>query len=97
MFQSTDFQEVIVNAHQVREKLEKLGCFQNIGIFIDTSSGKEATQNGLEVNFLHINLFRNNPIIIFIMLSEIYFIFLGDFFCERTKKSYRRCKYHGWK
>ncbi|KAK6633716.1 hypothetical protein RUM44_004323 [Polyplax serrata] len=51
LFHSQDFQEVIVNAHKVRGKLEKLGCFQNIGIFIDTSSGAEATLNGLEVTF----------------------------------------------
>lgn len=51
LFQSRDFQEVIVNAHRVRGKLEDLDCFRNVGIFIDTSTGPEATANGLEVNF----------------------------------------------
>jgi len=49
LFQATDFQEVIVGAHKVRGKLEGLGCFRNIGIFIDTSSGPDATPDGLEV------------------------------------------------
>ncbi|EEB19878.1 sorting and assembly machinery sam50 protein, putative [Pediculus humanus corporis] len=51
LFKAKDFQEVIINAHKVRGKLEKLGCFQNIGIFIDTSTGAEATLDGLEVTF----------------------------------------------
>lgn len=49
LFQAKDFQEVIVGAHKVRGKLEGLGCFRNIGIFIDTSSGPDATPDGLEV------------------------------------------------
>lgn len=49
LFQAKDFQEVIVGAHKVRGKLEGLGCFRNIGIFIDTSSGPDATPEGLEV------------------------------------------------
>jgi outer membrane protein insertion porin family len=49
LFQAKDFQEVIVGAHKVRGKLEGLGCFRNIGIFIDTSSGPDATPEGVEV------------------------------------------------
>lgn len=49
LFQAKDFQEVIVGAHKVRGKLEGLGCFRNIGIFIDTSSGPDATPDGVEV------------------------------------------------
>jgi outer membrane protein insertion porin family len=49
LFQARDFQEVIVGAHKVRGKLEGLGCFRNIGIFIDTSSGPHATPEGVEV------------------------------------------------
>lgn len=49
LFQAKDFQEVIIGAHKVRGKLEGLGCFRNIGIFIDTSSGPDATPEGLEV------------------------------------------------
>ncbi|PSN40542.1 Sorting and assembly machinery component 50 [Blattella germanica] len=51
LFDAKDFQEVIVGAQQVRGKLENLGCFRNIGIFIDTSSGPNATPEGLEVTF----------------------------------------------
>ncbi|XP_066991173.1 sorting and assembly machinery component 50 homolog A isoform X2 [Anabrus simplex] len=51
LFKAKDFQEVIVGAHAIRGKLEALGCFRNIGIFIDTSSGPGATPNGLEVTF----------------------------------------------
>lgn len=53
LFQAKDFQEVILCAQKVRGKLEGLGCFRNIGIFIDTSSGPGATPEGLEVyNFI---------------------------------------------
>ncbi|XP_069685589.1 sorting and assembly machinery component 50 homolog isoform X1 [Periplaneta americana] len=51
LFKAKDFQEVIVGAHKVRGKLEGLGCFRNIGIFIDTSSGPDATPEGLEITF----------------------------------------------
>ena len=49
LFQAKDFQDVIVGAQKVRGKLEGLGCFRNIGIFIDTSSGPNATPEGVEV------------------------------------------------
>lgn len=49
LFQAKDFQEVIIGAHKVRGKLEGLGCFRNIGILIDTSSGPDATPEGVEV------------------------------------------------
>lgn len=51
LFQAKDFQDVIVGAQKVRGKLEGLGCFRNIGIFIDTSSGPNATPEGVEVTF----------------------------------------------
>lgn len=34
---------------QVRTKLDSLGCFRNIAVFIDTSKGPDATTDGLEV------------------------------------------------
>lgn len=52
LFKAKDFQEVIIGAHQIRGKLENLGCFRNIGIYIDISNGPDATPNGLEVSFL---------------------------------------------
>lgn len=51
LFKAHDFQEVIVRAHKVRGKLEALGCFKNIGIFIDISEGPNATPEGVEVTF----------------------------------------------
>lgn len=36
---------------QVRGRLESLGCFKNVGVFIDTSKGDKATKDGLEITF----------------------------------------------
>lgn len=36
---------------QTRLKLDALGCFRNIGVYIDTSKGPNATDDGLEVTF----------------------------------------------
>lgn len=52
LFSSKDFAEVITNANRVRGRLEALGCFKHVDIFIDTSSGKDATDDGLEVILL---------------------------------------------
>ncbi|XP_015510804.2 sorting and assembly machinery component 50 homolog B isoform X1 [Neodiprion lecontei] len=51
MFKAKDFQDVIVRAHKVRGKLDALGCFGNIGVYIDTSKGSDATPEGVEVTF----------------------------------------------
>ncbi|XP_049767186.1 sorting and assembly machinery component 50 homolog B [Schistocerca cancellata] len=51
LFKAQDFQQVLLGAHKVREKLDALGCFRNIGIYIDISSGPGATPHGLEVTF----------------------------------------------
>lgn len=40
--------------HKVRGRLEALGCFKNVGVFIDTSKGEKATKDGLEITF-HVN------------------------------------------
>lgn len=48
MFLATDFEDVIVKAHNVRSKLEALGCFRDVGVFVDVSS---MTKEGLEVTF----------------------------------------------
>lgn len=39
------------NFFQARLKLDELGCFKNIAVFIDTSKGTNATTDGLEVTF----------------------------------------------
>lgn len=51
LFKARDFQDVILKAHDVRSRLDSLGCFRNIGVYIDTSSGPNATVDGLEVTF----------------------------------------------
>ena len=51
LFKAQDFYDVILRASKVREKLGTLGCFKNIGIYIDTSQGPDATPEGVEVTF----------------------------------------------
>ncbi|XP_050464520.1 sorting and assembly machinery component 50 homolog isoform X2 [Cataglyphis hispanica] len=49
LFKAKNFEDVIVRAYKVREKLDTLGCFKNVGVYIDTSQGPEATPDGVEV------------------------------------------------
>jgi len=51
LFTAEDFQQVVLKAHEARVRLESLGCFKRIGIFIDTSTGPNSTDEGLEVTF----------------------------------------------
>ncbi|XP_050358562.1 sorting and assembly machinery component 50 homolog [Nymphalis io] len=51
LFHATDFEDVILRAHKVRRALDSMGCFKDIGVFIDVSSGPGATPEGLEVTF----------------------------------------------
>ncbi|XP_046639172.1 sorting and assembly machinery component 50 homolog [Daphnia pulicaria] len=51
LFEAGDFQQVVLKSQEVRSKLEKLGCFKNVGVFIDTSRGEDASSNGLEITF----------------------------------------------
>nr|CAH7753791.1 unnamed protein product [Callosobruchus chinensis] len=51
LFKATDFQDVLLKAHRARVKLDELGCFKNISVFIDTSKGPKSTADGLEVTF----------------------------------------------
>uniref|UniRef100_A0A2A4JHT8 Bacterial surface antigen (D15) domain-containing protein n=1 Tax=Heliothis virescens TaxID=7102 RepID=A0A2A4JHT8_HELVI len=51
LFKAQDFEDVIVRAHKVRQALDNLGCFRNICVYIDVSSGPDATPDGLEVTF----------------------------------------------
>ncbi|KAJ8916606.1 hypothetical protein NQ315_000251 [Exocentrus adspersus] len=51
LFKAKDFQDVLIKAHRARVKLDELGCFKNISVFIDTSKGDKATPDGLEVTF----------------------------------------------
>ncbi|XP_063228333.1 sorting and assembly machinery component 50 homolog [Bacillus rossius redtenbacheri] len=51
LMKARNLQEVILKAHRTREKLSSLGCFKNIGIFIDTSSGEGSSPHGYEVTF----------------------------------------------
>ncbi|CAB3254417.1 unnamed protein product [Arctia plantaginis] len=51
LFHATDFEDVILRAHKVRRALDAMGCFREIGVLIDVSSGPDATPEGLEVTF----------------------------------------------
>ncbi|XP_060808973.1 sorting and assembly machinery component 50 homolog [Amyelois transitella] len=51
LFHATDFEDVILRAHKVRRALDAMGCFRDIGVYIDVSSGPGATPEGLEVTF----------------------------------------------
>ncbi|XP_075988751.1 sorting and assembly machinery component 50 homolog A [Anticarsia gemmatalis] len=51
LFHATDFEDVIMRAHKVRRALDAMGCFRDIGVLIDVSSGPDATPEGLEVTF----------------------------------------------
>ncbi|XP_076642464.1 sorting and assembly machinery component 50 homolog A isoform X1 [Halictus rubicundus] len=51
LFKAKDFQDVILCAHKVKGKLESLGCFRSVGVYIDTSEGPHATPEGVEVTF----------------------------------------------
>lgn len=41
--------QMVFKASEVQRRLEKLGCFRNVGIVIDTSKGENASQDGYEV------------------------------------------------
>ena len=50
LFHAKDFHDVIQGVNKVRGRLEALGCFKNIGVYIDTSKGPDATPQGVEVS-----------------------------------------------
>lgn len=41
----------------MRSKLYALGCFSNVGVLVDVSSGPQATADGLEVTDFIFNLY----------------------------------------
>lgn len=51
LFEANDFHQVVLKSQEIRSKLENLGCFKSVGVFIDTSEGKNSSPNGLEVTF----------------------------------------------
>lgn len=52
IFHAKDFQSVVFKIHEARNKLEKLGCFQGVGVLIDTYNGPDAHHDGIEVIFV---------------------------------------------
>uniref|UniRef100_A0A1B6HH09 Bacterial surface antigen (D15) domain-containing protein n=1 Tax=Homalodisca liturata TaxID=320908 RepID=A0A1B6HH09_9HEMI len=53
LFKVNNFEEMLHQSRAVKTKLESLGCFQNIVIHVDTSSGPKATPDcGYEVTFI---------------------------------------------
>ncbi|XP_064600502.1 sorting and assembly machinery component 50 homolog [Liolophura sinensis] len=51
IFQADNFQEMIRRTHEVKLRLERLGIFKHVAIFVDTSKGPDAKPNGYEVIF----------------------------------------------
>jgi len=51
LFKVTTFEDLMVVSAEVRQRLEKLECFREIGILIDTNKTKDATPNGYDVTF----------------------------------------------
>ncbi|KAI1290037.1 Sorting and assembly machinery component 50 -like protein B [Halotydeus destructor] len=51
LFDSSNFDDLIVNVHNVKEKLGRLGAFKGIGVLIDTAKGPDATVNGYEITY----------------------------------------------
>ncbi|XP_078050296.1 sorting and assembly machinery component 50 homolog B isoform X2 [Augochlora pura] len=51
LFRAKDFRDVIIRAHKVKGKLESLGCFRSVGVYIDTSEGPHASPEGVEITF----------------------------------------------
>lgn len=66
LFQSNNFNDLIQNAYRVKEKLESLGCFKNINIYLDTSNGPDATPEGVEVL-----ISNSNEMYLFFYLTNI--------------------------
>lgn len=59
MFNVGTFQELLERSIETRLKLEKLGCFKNVAIVIDTSSGAKSTPgHGYDVTFNVVELGR---------------------------------------
>ena len=50
LFKVHNFDDVIVQTHNVRRRLESLGCFKTIDVYIDTSQGPDSTPEGIEVS-----------------------------------------------
>ncbi|KAL1123130.1 hypothetical protein AAG570_002218, partial [Ranatra chinensis] len=51
LFSVDNFEDMLAKVHAVRGKLANLGCFKNISILIDVSSGPGATAHGYEVTY----------------------------------------------
>lgn len=52
LFKARNFDDMIQQTYHVRRRLESLGCFKNIDMFIDTSQGPDSTPDGVEVIYL---------------------------------------------
>ncbi|KAI0242803.1 Omp85 domain-containing protein [Lamellibrachia satsuma] len=51
IFSADNFEDMVKKAHVARNKLDKLGMFKSIGIFIDTSKGPMARSDGYDITF----------------------------------------------
>lgn len=63
----------------MRHALDAMGCFRNVGVLIDVSSGPDATPEGLEVS-LHANAnFTQVISSVLVVASDHNFIFFMIF------------------
>ncbi|XP_064635465.1 sorting and assembly machinery component 50 homolog isoform X2 [Lineus longissimus] len=51
VFKASSFKEMVKMAHDAKLRLERLGIFKNVGIFIDTSKGANARKDGYDITF----------------------------------------------
>lgn len=51
LFKAKNFEDIITNTLKVHSRLEALGCFKSIWVYIDASRGLGATPEGVEVTF----------------------------------------------
>lgn len=51
VFESENFEDMVLRSQEAKEKMKKLGIFKNINIEIDTSKGSKASSNGYQIRY----------------------------------------------
>lgn len=62
LFSVSNSNQISAKANVVRQQLVSLSAFDNIGIYIDTSEGPDATPNGIEVTYHVLESRRIKPV-----------------------------------
>lgn len=79
----------------MRQKLDSLGCFRNIAVFIDTSKGANATPEGLEVSSIRIKIKRRKFNFGVYNFTQVWFV-VGYISCEGIQGNNRWCEHADW-